>query len=215
MVVHRGDALSWYKGPTVLELLTSMPIPQQTCENFRMPVQYVARHGGKRFYMGRVESGFAYEGMSIQVFPSGQQTTITKIHSPTSDRMSYPQGDCVAFELAGDHDISRGDILACLDEPPRCGKKIQSQVCWFGPRSVTLGNKVLLQHGTRLYQAVLEELPPGKHHLKMNDISYARFRLAQDIHYDRYAECKEMGSFIVIDPATNSTIGAGTIQGGY
>src|SRR5450830_1168195 len=62
-VVTAGDNLSWYKGPTLIELLESLSVYEDAHEEpFRFPVQLVARHNGHeandfRGYMGRIEAG--------------------------------------------------------------------------------------------------------------------------------------------------------------
>ena len=45
----------------------------------------------------------------------------------------------------------------------------------------------------------------------MNDIARVSFRLAQPIFADAYGENRGTGAFIVIDEATNNTVGAGMI----
>ena len=45
----------------------------------------------------------------------------------------------------------------------------------------------------------------------MNDIGRVSLRLAQPIFADPYAENRATGAFVVVDEATNDTVGAGMI----
>src|SRR5450830_513928 len=84
-VVVAGDNLSWYKGPTLIELLESLSVYEDAHEEpFRFPVQLVARHNGHeandfRGYMGRIEAGKVSKGDKLLVQPSGQTATVKDI----------------------------------------------------------------------------------------------------------------------------------------
>jgi len=45
----------------------------------------------------------------------------------------------------------------------------------------------------------------------MNDIGSVTFKLAQPLFVDPYRENRATGAFILIDEATNNTVGAGMI----
>jgi bifunctional enzyme CysN/CysC len=82
--------------------------------------------------------------------------------------------------------------------------------------------KIGVKHTTRTVRAVVEELVsvvdirtledvqrPSK--LELNDIGIVRLRLSEPLCVDPYAENRETGAFILIDEATNDTVGAGMI----
>jgi bifunctional enzyme CysN/CysC len=46
----------------------------------------------------------------------------------------------------------------------------------------------------------------------LNDIGRVRFRTMEPLVADLYAQCRETGAFIIIDPATRHTVGAGMIR---
>lgn len=83
-VVDRSDKLAWYEGPTLIELLESLSVYDQShAAPFRFPVQLVARHNGHeandfRGYMGRIESGVVKVGDKLVVQPSNQSATDRK-----------------------------------------------------------------------------------------------------------------------------------------
>ena len=83
MVVERGAALDWYKGPTLLERLESFRAEseQAAAGPLRFPVQLVSRPfaGQPRGYAGRIESGCVLAGTRVRVLPAGKQTVVHKI----------------------------------------------------------------------------------------------------------------------------------------
>jgi sulfate adenylyltransferase subunit 1 len=88
MIVERGERLDWYDGPTLLEILESVPaIHSAHAEKFRFPVQYVCRPQDSanpelhdyRGFMGRVESGELCVGDAVTVLPSGRETRVKDI----------------------------------------------------------------------------------------------------------------------------------------
>jgi sulfate adenylyltransferase subunit 1 len=48
--------------------------------------------------------------------------------------------------------------------------------------------------------------------LSLNDIARVSLKLAQPLFADPYAENRATGAFIVVDEATNDTVGAGMNQ---
>ena len=88
MIVDRGERLSWYDGPTLLDILENAPAAHtEQAEDFRFPVQYVCRPQDSanpelhdyRGFMGRVESGEVAVGDAVTVLPSGASSRVKKI----------------------------------------------------------------------------------------------------------------------------------------
>ena len=63
----------------------------------------------------------------------------------------------------------------------------------------------LIKHATRTVTAELH------HGLVLNQIGTVNISTARPVVFDRYTENRATGSFIVIDPATHFTAGAGMI----
>ena len=95
-------------------------------------------------------------------------------------------------------------------------------MCWLSERPLSTARRYLVRHTTRESKAQVAEIPwrldlaslerVPANGLAMNDIGAVSLRLAQPIAADRYAENRATGAFIVIDEATNDTVGAGMIQ---
>jgi bifunctional enzyme CysN/CysC len=77
---------------------------------------------------------------------------------------------------------------------------------WMDERPLDPGRVYLLKQGTRTVTAQVN------HSLVLNQIGSVEVTAARPIVFDRYAENRGTGSFILIDPATHFTCGAGMIS---
>ncbi|MBZ0133250.1 MAG: sulfate adenylyltransferase subunit CysN [Rhodocyclaceae bacterium] len=227
MVVARGDRLGWYDGPTLMELLESAPAAHsEATAPFRFPVQYVCRprtaeHHDYRGYMGRIESGEIAIGDEVQVLPSGRTTRVRDIRLLDRSLPLAGSKRSVTLLLADEVDISRGDMIVSPREAPRVTRQIEAMVCWLAEAPLAPGRKYVLRHTTRETKALvaaiefrqdineLKRVAGGR--LEMNDIGSVTFKLAQPLFVDPYRRNRATGAFILIDEATNNTVGAGMI----
>ncbi|MGN6797050.1 MAG: elongation factor 1-alpha C-terminal domain-related protein, partial [Gaiellaceae bacterium] len=82
--------------------------------------------------------------------------------------------------------------------------------------------RVLVKHTTRTVAARIDEIvsvvdiatledksSPGK--MELNDLGVVRFRLAEPLAVDPYAQNRATGAFVLVDEATNETVGAGMV----
>jgi sulfate adenylyltransferase subunit 1 len=232
MVVERGTALDWYKGPTLIEILENAPLAHsEHAEPFRFPVQYVCRPRDAanpelhdyRGFMGQVESGKIHTGDAVTVLPSGRTTTVKAIRLGGEELDRALTEQSVTLLLQDEIDISRGDMIVARDAAPPARKEIEAIVCWLSETPLERARAFLIRHSTREVKAkltaithkldvnTLERLPAER--LEMNDIARVHFKLAQPVFADPYADNRATGAFIVIDESNNDTVGAGMIQG--
>jgi sulfate adenylyltransferase subunit 1 len=230
MVVDRGARLSWYRGPTLLEILETAPgAHSEAAEPFRFPVQYVCRPQAAgdpelhdfRGYMGRVESGTIAVGREIKVLPSGGTARIRDILSGERSVPVATAEQSITLLLDAELDISRGDLIVEATDPLQPRKQVDAMLCWLAEAPLDLNRRYLLRHTTREVKALvagidhrldintLERVAATK--LQMNDIGRVSFKLAQPLSADPYAASRSTGAFIVIDEANNATVGAGMI----
>ncbi|MBD5803047.1 Sulfate adenylyltransferase subunit 1 [Azoarcus sp. Aa7] len=230
MIVDRGERLGWYDGPTLLEILETVPAAHtEQAENFRFPVQFVCRPQDSanpelhdfRGFMGRVESGEIAVGDAVTVLPSGRSSTVKDIQigGVGIERAIHEQS--VTLLLADEIDISRGDMIVKTAEQPEQLKQVDATLCWLSETPLSPARTYVLRHTTREVKAkvakidyrldvnTLEHEPATA--LAMNDIARLTLKLAQPIFADAYAENRATGAFIIIDESTNNTVGAGMI----
>ncbi|WP_319239000.1 GTP-binding protein [uncultured Propionivibrio sp.] len=230
MVVERGERLDWYDGPTLLDLLEAAPPAHiDHDEAFRFPVQYVCRPQESanpelhdyRGFMGRIESGHIAVGDAVTVLPSGRQSRIRAIEVFGTQFDAADAEQSVTLLLDDEIDISRGDMIVKTDEQPPVVRQIEAMLCWLSEAPLDPRRKYLIRHTTRDTKAMLEgieeridvntleRLPAER--LEMNDIARVCFKLAQPVFPDPYVKNRSTGAFIVIDEASNNTVGAGMI----
>lgn len=227
-VVDRSDKLAWYEGPTLIELLESLSVYDQShAAPFRFPVQLVARHNGHeandfRGYMGRIESGVVKVGDKLVVQPSNQSATVKEIVTFDGSLPSAVAGQSVTLVLNEYVDVSRGDMLAGSEQPATLLKQVTADVCWMADEPLDLRRKYWIKHGTRQTAAkvarldtILDVNTQERHPaegLKLNDIARVQLTVQQPLAADAYADIRATGAFILIDEVTHQTVAAGMIR---
>ncbi|HET9871346.1 MAG TPA: GTP-binding protein [Propionibacteriaceae bacterium] len=240
-VVTRSPRTEWYEGPTVLGFLEEVDdTPSAVGADFRFPVQQVVRPqnallapwaakapavtGDYRGYAGKIESGRIRVGDEIVVLPRSTHATIEGIDTPNGPLDFAVAGQSVVLRLDRDLDVSRGDLLAATDAPPAPLRELTATVCWLAERQLTVGSRVLVQHGTAVTKAIVKsidgaldlDIPPGgvpswtsTELLDLNDIGRVRLALASPLPIDSYRENRRTGAFIIVDESDGWTLGAG------
>jgi bifunctional enzyme CysN/CysC len=94
-------------------------------------------------------------------------------------------------------------------------------VCWMSSSPLQQGSRYTLKHTTRSVRAVVEELEyrvdvnrlehEQSSQLSLNEIGRVKLRTSAPVMVDRYRRNRTIGSFILIDEATNDTVAAGMI----
>jgi sulfate adenylyltransferase subunit 1 len=228
MVVERGKNLAWYQGPTVMDSLETIEIEQQDASHLRFPVQLVNRPptpelADFRGYMGRIASGRVRIGQPVLIMPAARRTTVTGIVTFDGDRESAVAPQSVTLSLAEDVDVSRGDMIAGIDDAPEARREFEATICWMNSKPLRPGGKYRLRHTTRLVKAIVSsilyridpntiERQTAVTELHQNDIARVSIKTLLPVACDTYRENRETGSFLLIDEA-NDTAGAGFIEG--
>ena len=227
-VVDQSESMDWYTGPTLLEALETIDIRHDAdFKNRRFPVQYVIRPLRDEFhdyrgYAGRIAGGVWKPGEKVAVLPNGIETTLEAIDTMTGElEQAYPP-QSVTFRLAHDIDISRGDMIVPVDQKPNVGQEVDLMVCWLGEKPMMLGGKYVIRHTTSELRGIikdvqykidinkLEENRDDKS-VVLNEIAKITIKTSKPVFYDSYKDNHITGSMIIIDEATNNTVGAGMI----
>jgi sulfate adenylyltransferase subunit 1 len=227
-VVEQSEKMGWYQGPTLIELLESLSVYDESHNApFRFPVQLVARHNGHeandfRGYMGRIEAGKVSVGDKLVVQPSGQSATVKDIVTLEGSHQSAVVGQSVTLLLNEYLDISRGDLLAGSEQPATLLKNLNADVCWMSDEPLDLRRKYWIKHGTRQTAAkitaidTLLDINTQQRHpaqgLKLNDIARIALTVQQPLAADAYDDIRATGAFILIDEVTHQTVAAGMIR---
>jgi len=222
-VVSRSNAMPWYDGPTLLELLESLLASDEPrTASFRFPVQRVLRPDHTyRGFAGQIASGTIRPGETVTIAPSGRTAVVERIVTWDGDLAEAHAPLSATLVLDRDLDISRGDLIASHDHPPPLSKSIKASLVWMDQRPLELSRRYLLKHTSRTVPAFLTSIDhraniatltrePAET-LEMNSIGVVNLSLLQPVAVDLYRENRSTGAFILIDPVTNATVAAGMI----
>ncbi|MBL0045332.1 MAG: sulfate adenylyltransferase subunit CysN [Flavobacteriales bacterium] len=227
-VVDRSTRMDWYQGPTLMYLLENVHIAGDLNHiDRRFPVQYVVRPMTDEFhdfrgFAGRVQGGVFRKGDTVQVLPSGSQSTIKSINLGDREVEEAFAPQSVVMTLADEIDISRGDMIVGANSLPESSQDVDAMLCWFNERPLQPGGKYAIKHTSRDARCVVKEVKyrmdistlrkaDGDQTIRMNDIGRVHLRTTVPLHFDKYQRNRYTGSIILIDESTNETVAAGMI----
>jgi sulfate adenylyltransferase subunit 1 len=222
-IVHRSAAMRWYHGPSLLDLLESLPSSQDTHDDpFRFPVQRVLRPDHTfRGFAGQIASGTVRPGDTVTVLPSGGSAAVERIVTWDGDLAKAHAPLSVTLVLDRELDISRGDLIASSESPATIAKSVKASLVWMDQRPLEQQRRYLLKHTSHTVPAVVASI----HHrtniatlahetaetLEMNAIGAVTLNLIRPIALDLYSENRSTGAFILIDAESNLTVAAGMV----
>jgi sulfate adenylyltransferase subunit 1 len=227
-VVNRSEHMVWYEGSTLMHILENVHIGSDHNHiDARFPVQYVIRpmkseHHDYRGYAGRVAGGIFRVGDEVAVLPSGFTSRVKGISLGEKEMTKAFAPMSVTLTLEDDIDISRGDMLVRVNNRPQDGQDIDLMVCWMGERPLQVGGKYAIRHTSKDARCVIKEVTykmdinnlqrlEDDGNIGLNDIGRIRIRTTAPLLFDSYRRNRATGSIIIMDEATNATVGAGMI----
>ena len=225
-VFSKSDTMDWYTGPSLLQLLETIDTTSDLAEQpFRLPVQWVNRPNQNfRGFSGIISSGTIRTGQDIMVSPSEKTSRIKAISTFDGDLIEAIAGQSVTLVLEDEIDISRGDIIACTDNPPDQTDQFAAHMLWMHDEELLPERQYLMKIGTKTVTAVVTDLRhlvnvntlehTAAKTMTLNEVAYCNFSLDHTIAFDAYKDIHDTGAFILIDRFTNATVGCGMIDFG-
>ncbi|TFC95849.1 MULTISPECIES: GTP-binding protein [Cryobacterium] len=237
-VVGRSANTPWYTGPSLLELLETLPGADEVdraVEDFRLPVQLVVRPQGAvavatdaahafrdyRAYAGQVASGSVRVGDAVTVTPGGASTVVTGIDFAGQDLDQAIAPQSVSLRLRDELDIARGAVIGAAGTLPAPVRDLTADLFWLDPQPLNPGARVLVKFGTSTVQALLSTVTGRLNldtlsletasSLDVNDIGQVTVHLAAALPVETYAENRRSGAFLVIHPQDGATLAAGIV----
>ncbi len=227
-VVHPAPKeMPWYRGDTLLQLLEKAYVGgERNLIDFRYVVQNVIRpHQDFRGYAGQILSGRVQPGDRVEVLPSRRVTQVKGIHVLKGADLEQvetafaPQS--VTITLEDEVDVSRGDMLPRVNNVPHEEKRFEAMLVWFNPEPLEIGKDYLLLHCSRFLRSQISSIGyrvevdtlsrESTEQLQMNEIGRVEVNTQQSVYFDPYEKNRATGSFVVIDPTSYMTVGAGMI----
>jgi bifunctional enzyme CysN/CysC/sulfate adenylyltransferase subunit 1 len=223
-VVECSERTGWYAGPALLEHLETVPVTKAaSTQGIRFPVQYVIRPDANfRGFAGQVAGGVIRPGDAVIALPSGQQSRVEAIVTYDGHLAEAFAPMSVTLKLADEIDLSRGDMLVAPDSPPSVSQRFRAAIVWMHAQPLKIRQAYLIKQGLRQVRGAVARIQhrvnintletESSERLEINDIAVVELETNSPLFFDSYKQNRTTGSFIVIDPLTNATLGAGMIQ---
>ena len=228
-VVEKSENTPWYKGETLLHHLENLDSEDiSEISQVRFPVQTVIRPKTEEFhdfrgYAGKIYGGNLEIGDEVLVLPSLTKSRIKGIHFFDKEYARAKSGSSVTITLEDNVNVSRGDMLVKVNEEPKISKELEATICWMDKEPLQISQKYFIKHGVNDAQAKITQLSSiiktdfsgieeNPSQLVLNQIGDIQIKLSKPLLFDSYKDNKSNGSFILINPKTNNTVGVGFIK---
>jgi bifunctional enzyme CysN/CysC len=221
-VLKSTEALSWFKGPSLITLLETISI-ENSNKDFIMPIQNVVRPNlDYRAFCGRISSGVVQNGDKIRSLPSGK---IAKIQSIAIGNKEVKKALCdqsISITLDSEIDISRGDVICKDNSPIETSNIFNVDLAWLSEIETHKGRNYIAKIGTQKISCQITDIKykfdintldkkPAKN-IVLNDICNVTLTLNKEVPFTKFHENKAIGKLILIDSITNQTVGAAMIN---
>ncbi|MDN2566082.1 sulfate adenylyltransferase subunit CysN [Aquibium sp. A9E412] len=222
-VTGRSDRMPWYKGPVLLSHLETVEVERDAAARpLRFPVQYVSRPNlDFRGFAGTVAAGRVAAGDEVVVAKSGKRSRVARIVTQDGDLEEAVEGQAVTLVLEDEIEVSRGNMLVAPDARPHVADQFAANVVWFDEHAMIPGRSYILRTEVDQTSATVSELKyrvnvnnfahEAAKSLELNEVGVCNLSLQAPIAFDRFADDRTTGGFILIDRLTNATVGAGMI----
>jgi sulfate adenylyltransferase subunit 1 len=228
-VVDASTNMPWYTGSTLLNLLENIQITNdQNLKDARFPVQYVIRpmsteYHDYRGYAGRIAGGVFKQGDAVTVLPSGFTSRIKSIDNGDGESLAEAFAPMsVTLTLEDEIDISRGDMIVQTANPTETTQDLEVMICWLADKQLQPNGKYALKHTSKDVRCVIKDIQykvnintlekiENDKAIGLNDIAKISLKTTAPLAIDKYNKNRFTGSIILIDEASNVTVGAGMI----
>ena len=224
-VFSNFENTKWYKGLTLIETLEKVDVLDSSQNNeLSFPVQWVNRSSANfRGYSGTIADGKIARGDLITTASSNMLTSVKNIYGPKGELSEAYSGQAITLTLSDELDISRGDvILSKKNDQIIKADQFASHLIWMDQEPMLpernyifrFNNSYINGKITDLVHTInvnsYEEVASKK--LNLNDIAYCKVAINKMHAISSYSNNQKLGSFVIIDPYNNKTIGVGMID---
>jgi len=224
-IATASTAMDWYDGPALLAHLETVSLDADSAQEqpFRLPVQWVNRPNlDFRGFAGTIVAGRVAVGDPVRVLPGGVTSTVARIVTLDGDLPHAVAGQAVTLTLTDEVDCSRGQVLTAATAPLEVADQFEATVIWLDEDDLVPGRSYWLKLGPQTVGATIARPKyqinvntaeqTAVKTLDLNAIGVATVTIDRAIPFAPYAENRDLGGFILIDRATNRTVGAGLIH---
>jgi bifunctional enzyme CysN/CysC len=213
MIAARGESLSWYRGPTVVEVIDNLRAAQPPRDlPARFVVQDVYKFDDRRIVAGHLESGRLSIGDELVFVPSGKLGRVRSIETwPQPAAGSEPStllaGSAAAITLEREIYIERGEVAAPVLARPPAARVLKARIFWFNETPLQTGSRLTLKLGTAATQAEVASIEAvvdssslqraQQREVERNQIAELTLGLAQPAAADNHALFPQLGRFVL------------------
>lgn len=226
-IVFSSKHMPWYTGPALLHYLETVQFADKGTGAWRIPVQWVVRPQtvdlpDYRGYAGRVIGEGLKVGEEVVVLPSGVTSRVKAITFDDVDLAQAEDGQSIIVHLTDDIDISRGDFIVSAYSQPHTERSFEANISWFESKALDVNQVYLLQNQTKVTKIKVAEIKYRydvntqemvyDDRIGLNDIGRIVVKAADEVVFDLNNELAVNSRAILIDPRSNLTVGALTIE---
>ncbi|MFH1450417.1 MAG: EF-Tu/IF-2/RF-3 family GTPase, partial [archaeon] len=225
-MTKKGDKMSWYKGPTLIDALNNLKPPAKlTDKPLRIPIQDAYTITGVGTVpVGRVETGVLKPNMKVVFEPSGTSGEVKSIEMHHEQLEKAEPGDNVGFNVRGlaKNDVKRGDVCGTPDSPPTVAEEFTAQIVVLQhPTAITVGyTPVFHCHTTQVactFTELVKKIDPATgavkqekpDMLKTGDAAIVKLKPTRPLVIEKAADFPPLGRFAIRD--MGATVGAGIV----
>lgn len=222
-ITTRSANTPWYTGPTLISYLESIDVQRSSSKKVVFPVQWVNRPNADfRGFSGTLASGELALGDEVRITASGQTAKVAQLVTADGDHSKATSGDAVTLVLDQEVDVSRGDVIARVDQPLEMTDQFEATLVWMVDEAGLISRTYDLKLANQWAAASITTLKyrvnvntqahEACRQLKLNDIVVANLALSKPLVFAPYGESQTLGGFILVDPFTKATVAAGMIR---
>ncbi len=216
-VFKASERMPWYQGATLIQVLDSIEPEQEVAKPLRFTVQFNYAVNSSMVTVGRVESGALQKGDQLLFQPSGLQTTVEGMKSPSGEPESSSAGDSIGLILG--EQPKRGDVGGHLDAAPIPATRILGEVVLL-EGNLKKGDRLQLKCATkradcrveaireRISSETGEVLGHNPAAIGENDAAIVVFG-TEPLVAEKFSDIPELGRFVLVKGGRN--VGAGVI----
>ncbi|MCL5009665.1 MAG: translation elongation factor EF-1 subunit alpha [Candidatus Parvarchaeota archaeon] len=168
-IAKKSDKMPWYTGPTLLEALNNLPLPERPTQlPLRVPVEDVySIQGVGTVPVGKVVSGIIKPGDKIVFEPSHVNGEVKSVQMHFQNLEQAGPGDNIGFNVRGieKDQIKRGDVAGLVSNPPTVVTEFTGQIIILQhPTAISAGySPVLHTHTAQVpvkFKQIIKKLDP-------------------------------------------------------
>lgn len=221
-VVTQSTVMPWYTGQTLLECIQSWQPKKSEEITMRARVQSIVRAEDFRGISTTIYRGSVAVGEQVRIHPSNQIATISTIVADMKNVKSADEGDAVTLVLQPEVDVTRGDLIASINEEVSASDRFSAHLVWLNEEALIHSRSYLLISGPTQIPVIVTKIrhsidvntgeEKAANTLAMNEIGVVEIATNQPLALLPYQESREFGNFILVDRLTSQSVGAGMIR---